>query len=123
MAEDKPKRGRGRPRKDPNDTTTAPYVKNPPYSGIGRPKKNPYEGHNWGGAREGAGRPPYVPKKEQLTESIHFRVDAITKERYSRLQKACNISDLLRSYINRLAATRLGPNNVPDNWLPPKKKS
>ena len=118
---DKPKRGRGRPPKDPNDTTTAPYVKKNPYSGRGRPKNNPYEGSGWGGTREGAGRPSYVPRAEKRTESVNFRVDPITKERYRRLQSVCNISDLLRQYINRLASTRLGPNNVPDSWIPPKK--
>ena len=54
MANDTPKR-RGRPRKDPNDTTTAPYVKHryDTEGKRGRPKKNPYEGSGWGGKREG----------------------------------------------------------------------
>ena len=122
MADDtKPKRGRGRPPKDPNDTTTAPYVKKNPYSGRGRPKNNPYEGSGWGGAREGAGAKPYLSPSEKRSESINFRVDPITKERYRRLQDVCNISDLMRQYINRLAATRLGTENVPDTWKPPKK--
>ena len=124
MADDtKPKRGRGRPPKDPNDTTTAPYTKHGYETAgkVGRPKKNPYEGTNWGGVREGAGRPAYLAPSEKRTESINFRVDPITKERYRRLQDVCNISDLLRQYIARLAATRLGPNNVPDTWKPPKK--
>lgn len=122
MADDtKPKRGRGRPPKDPNDTTTAPYVKKNPYSGRGRPKKNPYEGTGWGGVREGAGRPAWVKPSEKRTESVNFRVVPITKERYRRLQEVCEISDLLRQYINRLAAVRLGANNVPDTWKPPKK--
>jgi hypothetical protein len=119
----KPKRGRGRPPKDPNDTTTAPYVKKNPYSGKGRPKNNPYEGSGWGGVREGAGRPKSVEEKDKLSYNIAFSCNAITKERYRRLQEVCNISDLLRQYISRLASTRLGPNNVPDTWLPPKKKA
>ena len=117
----KPKKGRGRPRKDPNDTTTATYVKKNPYSGRGRPKKNPYEGSGWGGAREGAGLKPYLSASERRSESINFRVDPITKERYRRLQEVCDTSELMRQYINRLAATRLGANNVPDTWKPPKK--
>lgn len=115
-----PKRGRGRPRKDPNKTDKEPYVIKP-YKGIGRPPKNPHP--TWGGAREGAGRPAYVPESEKVKESINFRVDSITKERYRRLQKVCNMSEILRSYINRLASTRLGAENVPDNWTPPKKKA
>jgi len=122
MANDtQPKRGRGRPPKDPNDTTTAPYVKKMPYSGKGRPLKNPYP--TWGGVREGAGRPAWLKPSEKMSESVNFRVDPITKERYRRLQKVCDISDLLRQYINRLAATRLGAENVPDTWTPPKKKA
>lgn len=120
MADDtKPKRGRGRPPKDPNKTEKEPYhIK--PYTGIGRPPKNPHP--TWGGAREGAGISAYLSPSEKRSESVNFRVDPITKERYRRLQGVCNISDLLRQYINRLAATRLGADNVPDTWKPPKKK-
>lgn len=119
----KPKRGRGRPRKDPNDTTTATYIKHryDTTGKVGRPKNNPYEDSGWGGVREGAGRPAYLKPTEKRTESINFRVDPITKERYRRLQEVCNISDLLRQYIERLATVRLGANNVPETWKPPKK--
>ena len=125
MADDaqKPKRGRGRPPKDPNDTETAPYTKRRYETAgkVGRPKKNPYEGSGWGGVREGQGRPKSVPESEKLSYNIAFSCNAVTKERYRRLQGACNISELMRGYINRLAATRLGTDNVPDNWKPPKK--
>lgn len=109
----KPKRGPGRPRKDPNDTTTAPYVKHgyETEGKIGRPKNNPYKGSGWGGAREGAGRPETIPKKDKVTETIAFRVDKVTKERFSMLKESCDIVQLLRDYINRMAQVRLGAGN------------
>ena len=115
MADDtqKPKRGRGRPRKDPNDTTTAPYVKHRYETAgkVGRPKSNPYEGSGWGGAREGAGRPETIPKAEKVTETIAFRVDKVTKLRFQILKENCDIVQLLRDYINRMAQVRLGTDN------------
>lgn len=112
MANDKPKR-RGRPPKDPNDTTTAPYVKHllEPTGQRGRPKKNPYEGSGWGGAREGAGRPETIPKAEKVTETIAFRVDKLTKKRFAMLKEICDFNKLLRDYINKMAQIKLGPNN------------
>lgn len=124
MAETKPTRGRGRPRKDPNDTTTAPYVKKNPYSGLGRPKKNPYEGRNWGGAREGCGRPSYLKPAERKSATVLFMATPATKKRYELLKESgLDIAESLRNYIDRLAKTRLGVANIPDNWLPPKKKA
>lgn len=120
----KPKRGPGRPRKDPNDTTTAPYVKKNPYSGRGRPKKNPYEGTGWGGAREGAGIKPYLKPSEKKSETILFMATPATKKRYELLrEQGADPAELLRNYLDRIAATRLGTNNIPDTWTPPKKKA
>ena len=123
MADDtKPKRGRGRPRKDPNDTTTAPYVKHPPYSGVGRPKKNPYNG--WGGVREGAGAKPYLKPSEKKSATILFMATPATKRRYELLkEQGADPAELLRNYLDRIAATRLGSKNIPDTWTPPKKKA
>ena len=119
-----PKRGRGRPRKDPNDTTTAPYVKKNPYSGVGRPKKNPYEGSGWGGAREGAGIKPYLKPSEKKSETILFMATPATKRRYELLrEQGADPAELLRNYLDRIAATRLGADNIPDTWTPPKKKA
>ena len=121
MADDtnKPKRGRGRPPKDPNKTEKEPYVIKP-YTGVGRPPKNPHP--TWGGVREGQGRPETVPENEKLSSTIAFSCTAVTKERYRRLQATTNMSEMLRNYIDRMAATRLGADNVPDTWKPPKKK-
>lgn len=120
----KPKRGPGRPRKDPNDTTTAPYVKKPPYSGHGRPKKNPYEGSGWGGAREGAGIKPYLKPSEKKSETILFMATPATKRRYELLrEQGADPAELLRNYLDRIAKTRLGADNIPDTWTPPKKKA
>jgi hypothetical protein len=124
MANDTPKR-RGRPRKDPNDTTTAPYVKHryDTEGKRGRPKKNPYEGSGWGGKREGAGLKPYLEESERKNASINFRVRAVTKRRYELLRDTgMDVVDAISGYIDRMAATRLGANNIPDNWTPPKKK-
>lgn len=121
---DTPKR-RGRPPKDPNDTTIAPYVKHKfePTGKRGRPKKNPYEGSGWGGAREGAGMKPYLDDTEKKNASINFRVKSVTKRRYELLRDSgVDIVDAISGYIDRLASMRLGANNIPDNWLPPKSK-
>lgn len=122
--ENKPKRGRGRPRKDPDDTTTAPYVKHAYDTAgkVGRPKKNPYEGSGWGGAREGAGIKAYLKPSEKKTATILFMATPATKRRYELLkEQGADPAELLRKYLDRIAVTRLGPNNVPDTWLPPKK--
>ena len=120
------KRGRGRPPKDPNDTTTAPYVKHryDTTGKRGRPKKNPYEGSGWGGVREGAGIKPYLDDTEKKTASINFRVKEVVRKRYELLRdNGVDIVDAISGYINRLATTRLGAKNVPDTWIPPKKKT
>ena len=122
----KPKRGPGRPRKDPNDTETAPYVKHlfEPTGKIGRPKKNPYEGSGWGGAREGAGIKPYLKPSEKKSATILFMATPATKRRYELLkEQGADPAELLRNYLDRIAATRLGANNIPDSWTPPKKKA
>lgn len=122
----KPKRGRGRPRKDPNDTTTAPYVKHAYERDgkIGRPKKNPYEGSGWGGAREGAGIKPYLKPSEKKSATILFMATPATKRRYELLkEQGADPAELLRKYLDRIAKTRLGANDIPDNWTPPKKKA
>lgn len=119
----KPKRGRGRPPKDPNDTTTAPYNKKEyEYTGKrGRPKKIQHE--NWGGVREGAGIKPYLKPAEKKSATILFMATPATKRRYELLKESgLEIADALRKYIDRLAQSRLGPNNIPDTWVPPKKK-
>ena len=124
MANDTPKK-RGRPRKDPDDTTTAPYVKHryETEGKRGRPKKNPYEGSGWGGKREGAGLKPYLEESERKNASINFRVRAVTKRRYELLRDTgMDVVDAISAYIDRMAATRLGANNIPDSWTPPKKK-
>ena len=116
---------RGRPRKSPDDTTTAPYVKHryDTAGKVGRPKKNPYEGSGWGGVREGAGLKPYLDDSERKNASINFRVRAVVKKRYELLRDSgLDIVDSISNYIDRLAKMRLGPNNIPDNWTPPKKK-
>lgn len=127
MAEDtKPKRGRGRPRKDPNDTTTAPYVKHGYETAgkVGRPKKNPYEGSGWGGAREGGGRPAYLAPSEKKSATILFMATPATKRRYELLkEQGADPAELLRNYLDRMAQMRLGNNNIPDDWTPPKKKA
>lgn len=123
MSDDTPKR-RGRPRKSPTDTTTAPYVKHRYETAgkVGRPKKNPYEGSGWGGVREGAGREAYLSPAEKKTASINFRVREVTRKRYELLRdNGVDIVDAISGYIDRLAQTRLGAKNVPDTWLPPKK--
>ena len=125
MANDTPKR-RGRPRKNPNDTTTAPYVKHryDTTGKVGRPKKNPYEGRGWGGKREGAGRDKWLDDTERKSASINFRVKAVVKKRYELLRDSgLDIVDAISSYIDRLATTRLADKNVPDDWTPPKKKA
>ena len=125
MADTKPKRGRGRPRKDPNDTTTAPYVLHrfEPTGKVGRPKKNPYAGSGWGGAREGSGREAYLSPAEKKTAQIIFRCEEVVRKRYDLLKAGgFDISDALRKYINKMAKIRLGPDDVPDDWTPPKKK-
>ena len=116
---------RGRPRKSPNDTTTAPYVKKEPIRGRGRPPKNPHP--DWGGAREGAGRPA-LPAEEKLPASefksatITIRVSPVTRKRYDMLKdKGADINEALRKKIDDMAKIRLGPLNIPDNWTPPKK--
>lgn len=106
--EDTPKRGRGRPKKDPNKTEKEPYVIKP-YKRMGRPPKNPHP--TWGGAREGAGRPESVPVKEKLSYNIAFSCTELTKRRYKLLQKTCNISEMLRNYIDRTASVKLGADN------------
>lgn len=119
------KRGRGRPPKDPNDTTTAPYVKHryDTTGKRGRPKKNPYEGSGWGGVREGQGRPAFLTESEKKSATILFMATQATKRRYELLKESgLDIADALRNYIDRVATTRLGAKNVPDTWLPPKKK-
>lgn len=121
---DTPKR-RGRPPKDPNDTTTAPYVKHKfePTGKRGRPKKNPYEGSEWGGVREGQGRPAYLKPAEKKSATILFMATPATKRRYELLKESgLEIAETLRNYIDKLAKMRLGANNIPDNWLPPKKR-
>ena len=115
----------GRPPKDPDDTTTAPYVKHryETTGKRGRPKKNPYEGSGWGGAREGAGRPVQLAESEKKNASINFRVKAVVKKRYELLRdNGFDIVDAISGYINRVASTRLGIKNVPDTWKPPKSK-
>lgn len=118
---DTPKRGRGRPRKDPNKTEKEPYVIKP-YKGIGRPPKNPHP--TWGGVREGAGIKAYLSPSEKKSATILFMATPATKRRYELLKESgMEIADALRNYIDRLASTRLGDKNIPDNWLPPKKKA
>ena len=124
MANDTPKR-RGRPRKSPDDTTTAPYVKHgyDTTGKRGRPKKNPYEGSGWGGGREGAGIKPYLKPSEKKSATILFMATPATKRRYELLKESgLEIAETLRNYIDRLAQNRLGPKNIPDDWTPPKKK-
>jgi len=123
--EDTPKRKRGRPRKSPNDTTKAPYVKHgyETEGKVGRPKKNPYEGSGWGGAREGAGREPYLKASEKKSATILFMCTPATKRRYELLKESgLEIAESLRNYVDRLARTRLGAGNIPDDWTPPKSK-
>lgn len=127
MANDTPKR-RGRPRKSPDDTTTAPYVKKEfEYTGKpGRPKKVQHD--NWGGARpntggarEGAGRKH--TSKITGPATISFTVPYAVKERFQRLQASgFDIREKIVDVINRNAPIRLGANNVTDDWTPPKKK-
>lgn len=124
--ETKPKRGRGRPRKDPNDTETAPYVKHryETEGKVGRPKNNPYEGSGWGGAREGAGREKWLDDTERKSASINFRVREVVKKRYELLRDSgFDVVDAISGYIDRMAQMRLGNNNIPDDWRPPKKKA
>ena len=119
------KKSPGRPRKDPNDTETAPYVKHRYETAgkRGRPKKNPYEGSGWGGVREGAGRPANLKPAEKKSATIIFMATPATKRRYELLKESgLEIAESLRNYIDRLATMRLGVNNIPDNWVPPKKK-
>lgn len=127
MAEDtKPKRGRGRPRKDPNETETAPYVKHRYETAgkVGRPKKNPYEGSGWGGVREGAGREKWLDDTERKSASINFRVREVVKQRYELLRDSgFDVVDAISGYIDRMAQMRLGDDNIPDDWTPPKKKA
>lgn len=58
---------------------------------------------NWGGSREGAGRPP--SEEPTLTETIAFRVEPEVKAKYRALKdKGMNVNDKLAETIISYAA-------------------
>lgn len=90
---------------DQIDTTMAEVKKK-----RGRPPKNPHP--DWGGVREGAGRPKKPASEAKYPETIAFRASPIVKARYNLLKEGgTDMNEKFAELIDRLAKVILGPRN------------